>query len=85
MNVSSMYQSHIDGYSDVDPNAISSKYSIYVLANTGDNGEPIASPSSCNNKDEDNSLKSLNDKKYLKYIVKLLCFFCIEHYDIFSR
>ena len=47
MNVSSTYLSHIDGFSDVDPNAISSKYSMYLLANTGDNGEPIASPSSC--------------------------------------
>ena len=47
MNVSSTYLSHIDGFSDVDPNTISSKYSMYMLANTGDNGEPIASPSSC--------------------------------------
>ena len=47
MNVSSTYLSHIDGFSDVDPNAVSSKYSMYMLANTGDNGEPIASPSSC--------------------------------------
>ena len=47
MNVSSTYLSHIDGFSDVDPNAISSKYSMYKFANTGDNGEPIASPSSC--------------------------------------
>ena len=38
--------SHIDGFSDVDPNAISSKYSMYMLANTGDNSEPIAR-SSC--------------------------------------
>ena len=48
MNVSSPYQSHIDGFSGVDPNAISSKYSMYMLANTGDNGEPIASPSCWN-------------------------------------
>ena len=47
MNVSSTYLSHIDGFSDVDPNAISSKYSMYMLANTGDNVEPRASPSSC--------------------------------------
>ena len=40
MNVSSTYLSHIDGFSDIDPNAISSKYSMYMLANTGDNGEP---------------------------------------------
>ena len=46
MNVSSPYLSHIDGLSDVDPNAISSKYSMHLLANTGDNGEPIASHSS---------------------------------------
>ena len=39
MNVSSTYLSHIDGFSDVDPYAISSKYSIYMLANPGDNGE----------------------------------------------
>ena len=31
MNVSSTYRSHIDGFSDVDPNAISSKYSIKIL------------------------------------------------------
>ena len=36
MNVSSMYLSHIDGFSDVDHNAISSKYSMCVLANTSD-------------------------------------------------
>ena len=42
-----MYLSHIDGFSDVDPNAISSKYSMYMLANTGNNGEPLASLSSC--------------------------------------
>ena len=47
MNVSSTYLGLIDGFSDVDPNAISSKYSMYMLANTGDYGEPIASPSSC--------------------------------------
>ena len=47
MNVLSPYLSHIDGFSDVDPNAISSKYSMYMLANTGDNAEPIAIPSSC--------------------------------------
>ena len=40
MNVSSTYLSHIDGFSDVDPNAISLKYSMYKLANTGDNGTP---------------------------------------------
>ena len=42
-----MYLSPTDVFSDVDPNAISSKYSTYMLANTGDNSEPIASPSSC--------------------------------------
>ena len=42
MNLSSTYLSHVDDFSDVDPNAISSKYSMYMLA---DNGEPIASPS----------------------------------------
>ena len=47
MNVSSTYLSHRDGLSDVHPNAISSKYSMYMWANTSDNGEPIASPSSC--------------------------------------
>ena len=40
MNVSSTYLSHIDGFSDIDLNAISSKYSMYMLVNTGDNGEP---------------------------------------------
>ena len=37
MNMSSSYLSHLDGLSDVDPNVISSKYSVYMLANTGDN------------------------------------------------
>ena len=46
MNVSSTYLIHIDGFSDVDPNAISSKYSMYMLANTGEKGEPITNPSS---------------------------------------
>ena len=32
MNASSMYESHIDVFCDVDPNAISLKYSIYTLA-----------------------------------------------------
>ena len=41
MNVSSTYLSHKDGFSDVDPNAISSKYPMYMLANTGDNGEVL--------------------------------------------
>ena len=43
-NVSSIYLSHIDGFCDVDLNAISLKYSMYTLANTGDNGNPIAQP-----------------------------------------
>ena len=47
MNISSTYLSYIDVFSEVDPNAIFSKYSMYMLANTGDNGDPIASPSSC--------------------------------------
>ena len=47
MNVSSTYLSHIDGFSDVHPNAISSKYFMYMLANICDNGKPIASPFSC--------------------------------------
>ena len=47
MNVSFTYLSHIDGFSDVDPNAISSKYFIYMLANIEDNSEHIASPSFC--------------------------------------
>ena len=47
MNVSSTYLSHIDGFSNVDLNDISSKFSMYMLANTGDNGKHIASPSSC--------------------------------------
>ena len=38
MNVSSTYLSHIDGFSDVDPNVLSSKYSMYMLAITGDDG-----------------------------------------------
>ena len=39
MNVSFTYLSRIDGFSDVDPNAISSKYFIYMLVNTGDDGK----------------------------------------------
>ena len=34
-----------DGFSEVDPNAIAPKYYMYMFANTGDNSEPIASPS----------------------------------------
>ena len=45
MKLSSTYLSHNDGFSDVDPNAISLKYSLYKIANTSDNGKPIASPS----------------------------------------
>ena len=41
MNVSSTYLTQIDGFGDVNPNTISLKYSMYMLANTGDNGEPI--------------------------------------------
>ena len=37
MNVSSTYLSHVDVFTDVDPYAITSKYSLYMLANTGDN------------------------------------------------
>ena len=33
MKVSSTYVSHNDGFSDIDPNAISQKYSIYMIAN----------------------------------------------------
>ena len=40
MNVSSTYLSHIDGFSHVDPNAMSSKHFMYMLANTGDNVIP---------------------------------------------
>ena len=43
----STYLSHIDGFSDVEFNTISLKYSMYTLANTGDNEDPIARPSSC--------------------------------------
>ena len=45
MNVSSTYLSDNDGFSDIDPNAISLQYSKYTLANTGDNGDPIDNPS----------------------------------------
>ena len=38
MNVSSTYLSYNDGFSNVDPNDISLKYSKYTWANTGDNG-----------------------------------------------
>lgn len=45
MNVSSTYHSHIVGSSDVELIANSSKCSMYILASTGDSGEPIAKPS----------------------------------------
>ena len=45
MNVSFVYLSHGDVFSDLDSNGISSKYYMYKLANTDDNGDPIASPS----------------------------------------
>ena len=41
------YLSHIDGFNVVNLNAISSKYSMYTLVNTGDNGDIIARPFSC--------------------------------------
>ncbi len=47
MNVSSMYLSHIDGFSDVDLNVISLKYSMYTLVNTSGNGDSITRLSSC--------------------------------------
>ena len=40
-NVSSTYLSHIDGFSDEDPSVISLKYSMYMFANTGENGGHI--------------------------------------------
>ena len=46
MEVSFTYLSHIDSLSDVDSNAISSQYTMYMLATTGDNGELITNPSS---------------------------------------
>ena len=42
----SYYQSPNDGFSDVDPNALSSKYSSYMFTNDVINDDPIASPSS---------------------------------------
>ena len=47
MNVSSMYLSRKDSFSDIDPNIISSKYPMYMFANTGDNCELINSSSFC--------------------------------------
>ena len=38
MNMSSTYLSPIDGFSDVDPNVISSKHSMSMLVNTGNDG-----------------------------------------------
>ena len=54
MNVLSMYLTHIDGFSDVDPNAKTPE------------GWRTYQPKHCgnNNKDEDNSLKTLNDKNH---------------------
>ena len=45
MNVSSTNISHADDFCDVVPNATSSKYSMYMLAKTSDDSEPIAIPS----------------------------------------
>ena len=47
MKVSSTYLNHIVSFRDIDSNAISSKFSIYIFTIAGDNGEPIAKPSSC--------------------------------------
>ena len=47
MNTSSMYLNHIDGFSDGNPKAISLKHSQYMLTNSGNNSDPIASLSSC--------------------------------------
>ena len=47
MNVSSTYLSYNYNFNDVDSNALSSKYLMYTLVNTGDNRDPIASPYSC--------------------------------------
>ena len=44
MNVSSTYLSHNNDFSDVDPNAISLKYFMYMLANTGNNVDSKANP-----------------------------------------
>lgn len=45
MKVSSMYQSHIVGFSGDASLAVSSKYSMYMFDITVDNGCPIAKPS----------------------------------------
>lgn len=47
MKVSSTYLSNRVGFSDLDANPISSKYSMHILAIAGDNGEPIAKPLFC--------------------------------------
>ncbi len=44
MNVSSTYLSNYNGFSEVDPNAISFNYFMDMLAITGDNGDHKASP-----------------------------------------
>ena len=47
-NVSVTNLSHIDYFTvDADPEVMSSKYWIDTLANTGDNGDPIAKSSTC--------------------------------------
>ena len=46
MKVSSTYLNHNYGFSDIDDNAFSSKYSMYMFTSTDVNGEPIASFSS---------------------------------------
>ena len=67
--MSSTYLSHIDDFSDVDHNAISSRYSMYMLAKTADNGEEgrrTYRPKRCEyiNKDKDSSPNILNDKNH---------------------
>ena len=43
INVSSTYLNYNDGFNKVDANDISLKNSMYMLANTGNNGDPTAS------------------------------------------
>ena len=42
--MSSTCLNYIVGFRDIDSNAISSKYSMYIFDIAGDNSEPIAKP-----------------------------------------
>ena len=63
MNVSSRHLNHIDGFSVVDHHAISSNYSMNMLANTGYKTDPITNPSSSRYMSNPISRKVVSTKK----------------------